>query len=69
MGKFELLEAELCVRFTGITISSITSDDLASVREGWKYSPSTAEKRLERLRRFSSSALSGIGSRKTPRLP
>ena len=51
-AKFEILKSELCARFSGISVSSITSDDLASYRETWKVRPSTARKKLERLRSF-----------------
>jgi len=52
IGKFEILKSELCERFSGISVGSITSDDLASFRETWKCRPSTARKKLERLRSF-----------------
>jgi integrase len=50
--KFELLTGELIERFPGWTVDRFTPDDMAKFREGWKIKPSTASKKLERLRSF-----------------
>ncbi len=50
--EFERLLESLKKKFGGVLISDITADDLAKFREGWKASPITAPKMLERLRSF-----------------
>lgn len=50
--KFELLKAELVAMFGGIAVHMLTPDDLAKFREKWELKPSTARKKLERLRSF-----------------
>jgi len=44
--------AEMNERLRGLTIQSLTVNDLAKYREAWKMSPVTARKKLERLRTF-----------------
>jgi hypothetical protein len=50
--KAELLRDELIVHFPSVRIDKVTADELSKVKEGWKVRPSTAIKRLERLRSF-----------------
>jgi integrase len=50
--KFDRLLESLKGKFGGVLISDIMADDLAKFREGWKASPITARKMLERLRSF-----------------
>ena len=50
--KAELLRDELIVHFPSVRIYKVTADDLGNVKEGWKVRPSTAIKKLERLRPF-----------------
>jgi integrase len=50
--KFELLVNELTARFPNWTVDRFTPDDLGKFREKWKVQPSTARKKLERLRSF-----------------
>ena len=50
--KFELLKTELVDMFGGMSVAKLTPDDLARFREGWDLKPSTARKKLERLRSF-----------------
>ena len=50
--KAELLTDALCRFLQGIPLVRIAADDLGRFREGWKASPSTARKKLERLRSF-----------------
>jgi integrase/recombinase XerC len=50
--KFELLTGELSNEFPKWTVSRFTPDNLGKFREQWKVSPSTAAKKLERLRSF-----------------
>jgi integrase len=50
--KFELLTAELKRRFPNWQVDQFTPDDLGKFREKWKVQPSTARKKLERLRSF-----------------
>ncbi len=52
VAKFEILKTELCDAFPRVLVSKITSDELAKFREGWNCRPSTARKKLERLRSF-----------------
>jgi integrase len=50
--KFELLTAELSDQFSSWKVDRFTPDDLGKFREGWNVAPSTARKKLERLRSF-----------------
>jgi integrase len=50
--KFELLTAELTAEFPKWMVDRFTPDDLGKFREKWELSPSTAIKKLERLRSF-----------------
>ena len=50
--KFELLRDELTSLLPGIRVDRVTADELGRLKEGWKVRPSTAIKRLERLRSF-----------------
>jgi site-specific recombinase XerD len=50
--KFERLLESLKEKLSGVLVSDITPEDLAKFREGWKASPITAGKMLERLRSF-----------------
>lgn len=50
--KFELLRDELLEKFGDIPLSSLSADDVAKFREGWQLKPSTARKKLERMRSF-----------------
>jgi len=50
--KFELLRDELVAMFATLPMNRLTPDDLAKFREGWDFKPSTARKKLERLRSF-----------------
>ena len=50
--KSELLRDELVARFRSVRIDNVRADDLGRVKERWKVRPSTAIKRLERLRSF-----------------
>jgi site-specific recombinase XerD len=50
--KAELLRDELISHFPGARIDKITADELGEVKEGWNVRPSTAIKKLERLRSF-----------------
>ncbi len=50
--KFELLKSELMEKFGGVAVHMLTPDDLAKFREKWDLKPSTARKKLERLRSF-----------------
>ena len=51
-NKYRLMFSEMEERFEGLTIGSLTVNDLAKYREHWKVSPITARKKLERLRTF-----------------
>jgi integrase/recombinase XerD len=55
--KFELLTAELSSEFPKWKIDRFTPDHLGKFRERWKVKPSTAAKKLERLRSFFKFAL------------
>lgn len=50
--KFERLKDELVETFGSISIAALTADDMARFREKWDLKPSTARKKLERLRSF-----------------
>jgi integrase len=50
--KFELLTSELSNEFPKWTVSRFTPDNLGKFREQWIGKPSTAIKKLERLRSF-----------------
>ena len=50
--KAELLRDELSLYFPGTRIDKITTDELGKMKEGWNVRPSTAIKKLERLRSF-----------------
>ncbi len=50
--KFELLTAELSERFPGWLVDRFTPDDMGKFREKWDLKPSTAAKKLERIRSF-----------------
>lgn len=50
--KAELLRDELILHFPGTRIDKITTDELGKMKEGWQVRPSTAIKKLERLRSF-----------------
>jgi integrase len=50
--KFELLTNELVAKFPVWRIDKFTPDDMGKFREEWRLSPSTARKKLERLRSF-----------------
>jgi hypothetical protein len=50
--KAELLRDELILHFPSTRIDKITTDELGKVKETWKVRPSTAIKKLERLRSF-----------------
>jgi integrase len=50
--KFELITGELSAEFPKWTVSRFTPDDLAKFREKWEIKPTTAIKKLERLRSF-----------------
>jgi hypothetical protein len=52
IGKYELLGRELKQRFKGLDVAGISIDDLESYREGWKLSPVSAGKKLDRLKTF-----------------
>jgi integrase len=52
IAKSRLLLTELADYFGSKNLSNITSDDLSRFRETWKVQPSTARKKLERLRSF-----------------
>jgi integrase/recombinase XerD len=50
--KFEMLQEEVALLLPSIRVDRVTADDLGRLKEGWKVRPSTAIKRLERLRSF-----------------
>lgn len=50
--KFELIAGELSAEFPKWLVDRFTPDDLGKFREKWKVKPSTAIKKLERLRSF-----------------
>ena len=50
--KFELITAELSNEFPKWLVDRFTPDDLGKYREKWEVQPSTAIKKLERLRSF-----------------
>ena len=50
--KFERLQDELVEMFGSMSIAALTTDDMARFREKWDLKPSTARKKLERLRSF-----------------
>jgi integrase len=50
--KFELLTAELSEEFPGWAVNRFSPDDLGKFREKWTVKPTTASKKLERLRSF-----------------
>ena len=50
--KFELITGELSAEFPKWLVDRFTPDDLGKFREKWKVKPSTAIKKLERLRSF-----------------
>jgi site-specific recombinase XerD len=50
--KAELLREELLLHFPATRIDKITADELGKLKEGWKVRPSTAIKKLQRLRSF-----------------
>lgn len=52
MRKFELLRDELIGKFGDVLIHTLSPDDVAKFREGWELRPSTARKKLERMRYF-----------------
>lgn len=52
IGKYELLAKELKAQFPARDIRGITADDLARYCEGWKMSPVSAGKKLDRLKAF-----------------
>jgi integrase len=51
-SKYNLLTRELTSQFGTLAVKSISVDDLRKFREGWKLSPISASKKLERLRSF-----------------
>lgn len=50
--KIELLLGELRLTFPRLRIDRLTSDDMGKFAEAWKVRPTTARKKLERLRSF-----------------
>lgn len=50
--KAELLRDELILHFPSTRIDKVAADELGKVKETWKVRPSTAIKKLERLRSF-----------------
>ena len=50
--KFELISGELSAEFPKWLVDRFTPDDLGKFREKWEVKPSTAIKKLERLRSF-----------------
>jgi integrase len=50
--KAEILRDELVEHFGTLPVSSIDTDSLSTFRAKWKVRPSTARKKLERLRSF-----------------
>ncbi|HKF48343.1 MAG TPA: tyrosine-type recombinase/integrase [Terracidiphilus sp.] len=50
--KFDRLCDELVEMFGNRSIAALTPDDIALFREGWNFKPSTAIKKLERLKSF-----------------
>jgi site-specific recombinase XerD len=50
--KFELLTGEISGEFKGWLVNRFTPDALGKFREKWEVKPSTAVKKLERLRSF-----------------
>jgi len=50
--KFELLAGELSEQFSGWLVNRFTPDDMGKFREKWTVKPTTAGKKLERLRSF-----------------
>jgi len=51
-GKYNLLKAEMTARFGSRALRSVSADDLAQYREGWRVKGISARKKLERLRTF-----------------
>lgn len=51
-SKYKLLTKELKEYFGPASVESVTIDDLRKFREGWRLSPISASKKLERLRTF-----------------
>jgi integrase len=51
-GKYKLLTDELKRTFDGLSVRTLTVDDLREYREGWQLAPITSAKKLERLRTF-----------------
>ena len=64
--KFELLKTDLSSFFSDPDVASLSADDLAKFREGWKGRPSTARKKLERLRSFFKFCIDRVWFRKNP---
>jgi len=50
--EFELLTLELSAKFPGWTVNRFTPDHMGRFREKWEVKPTTASKKLERLRSF-----------------
>ena len=51
-SKYKLLTRELTEEYAAMSLRSVSVDDLRKFREGWKLSPISASKKLERLRSF-----------------
>ncbi len=56
--KYKYVTQELIGAFGGVALRSVSVDDLRTLRNGWKYAPLTARKRLEYVRTFFSFCVS-----------
>jgi site-specific recombinase XerD len=52
LGKYKHVVSELKASIGSIPPRNVTVDDIRRIKEGWKLSPITVQKRLERVRKF-----------------
>ena len=50
--KIEIMRDEFTAQFPATRIDKVLPDELSRMKEGWKFKPSTAAKKLERVRAF-----------------
>ena len=50
--KIEIMREELVVQFSSTRIDQVLPDELSRMKEAWKFKPSAAAKKLERVRAF-----------------
>lgn len=52
LGKYKHVANELKEAIGSVPLRKVSVDDIRRIKEGWKLAPITAQKRLERVRKF-----------------